>query len=126
MCKDSSYTNVNIFLIFAVPLIIAGSLMVGLIGTAFYVTEKHDENVYKPTMCFVKNYTIIQDTCVRQNCQGVGSGEHCSTEYYTCDTALYTVVYNTSDGREIESSTKATGGPAADSVSTLAEFEIMK
>jgi hypothetical protein len=126
MCKDSSYTNVNIFLIFAVPLIIAGSLMVGLIGTAFYVTEKHDENVYKPTMCFVKNYAIVPDTCVWQHCQDVGSDEQCSTQYYTCDTALYTVVYNTLYERQTESSTKATGGPGADSVSALVEFEIMK
>jgi hypothetical protein len=126
MCKNSLSYSVKFYLSIAITIIIAGSIVVGSIGAASYVSEKHDENVYKPTMCFVKNYAIVPDTCVWQHCQDVGSDEQCSTQYYTCDTALYTVVYNTLYERQTESSTKATGGPGADSVSALVEFEIMK
>jgi hypothetical protein len=113
-------------LCFSILAIIA-SIIVGSIGAGYYVPEKHDETVYKPTMCLVTNYTIVVSNCTRQNCHQVGFNQQCTTESYTCEWAMYTVVYNTSDGREIElDTTTTTGGPGADSVSILAEYETMK
>ena len=44
-------------------LLVTMSAIIGIIGTVLYVSEKNAEATYKPTMCFVKNYTIIQQTC---------------------------------------------------------------
>jgi hypothetical protein len=107
-------------------LVIITSIIVGSIGAAYYVSEKRDESVYKPTMCFVKNYTLIKKTCASQNCEQTEFGQECTTTYYSCDETWYTVVYNVSDGREIQSSGFWTNGPGANSVSIQMELETMK
>lgn len=93
--------------------ILITSIILGSIGASSYVTDKHGESVYKPTMCLVEKYTIINETCSSSTCYGLGS---CFTNYYSCNTPLYTVGYNVSDGREVESTIKGRDGPGADSV----------
>jgi hypothetical protein len=95
--------------------IIIASIIVGSIGASSYVKEKYDESVYKSTMCFVANYAITTYKCSRQECQAFN--QQCTTVYYTCYLEIYTVIYNVSDGRELQSTIKTTGGPGSQSVS---------
>ncbi len=126
MSHDSRCERYIGCILFLLMLIIIASIIVGSIGAASYVSEKHDESVYKPTMCFVKNYTLVESKCSTQNCQSSGFGQQCTTDYYTCYLVMYTVIYNISDGTEFESTITATDGPGAQSVSMLIESEIMK
>ena len=103
---------ISFFLIFV-------SIMIGSIGTAFYVSDKHGELVYKPTMCFVKSYATIIETCSQQNCNRELGTSVCTTDYYPCSKSMYTVAYNVSDGREVISTIISTDGPGADSVSPM-------
>jgi hypothetical protein len=96
--------------------IIIASIIVGSIGAASYVKEKHDESIYKPTMCFVENYTITDSTCSKQQCNSNGFGQTCTNVYYTCPIELYIVMYNVSDGRQIQSDIKTKDGPGPNSV----------
>lgn len=105
----------------AIALIIVGST-----GAVIYASEKHDESVYKPTMCFVKDYERDKNTCSSASCKRIGRRKSCITRYYTCYTEVYTVIYNISDDRTIESTTKGSGRPGKNSVSTLFEFEAIR
>lgn len=99
--------------------VIVASIIVGSIGAAFYVSDKHSESVYRSTMCFVKSYTTITDTCSDQDCDTTETGTTCTTNYYQCTIPMYTVVYHILDGREIESTIIGADGPGANSVSFI-------
>jgi hypothetical protein len=101
------------FLLFVLTI---GSGIVGIIGSVKYVSDKHDESVYKPTMCFVKNYTLTEITCSGEDCSSSGS-QSCTTHYYSCNIELYTVLYNVSNNGAIQTTTDASNGPGSSSVS---------
>jgi hypothetical protein len=84
-------------------LIIIASIIVGSIGASSYVQEKHDESIYRSTMCFVTNYTITEYTCPTQTCYSSGYSQQCTTVDSTCYLNIYIVIYNVSDGRELQS-----------------------
>jgi len=112
----------NIRCLFISPVlcfVIFASIIVGSIGAAFYVSEKHSESVYKSTMCFVKSYTTFTDICSEEYCSGAESNTACTTNYYQCTKSRYTVVYHVLDGREIESTIIGADGPGANSVSFI-------
>ncbi len=48
-CCDICFVLIDPFL----RMFMFASILVGIIGTAKYVPEKHDESVYKSTICFV-------------------------------------------------------------------------
>lgn len=98
------------------------SILVGIIGTAEYVPEKHDESVYKRTTCLVKNYTRFGKICSSQSCTGSGSDEICTTDYYTCHVEVYTVLYNVSSLGTIETSFVSSDGPGSNSVRITLRF----
>jgi hypothetical protein len=93
-----------------------GSAIVGIIGTANYVSEKRAESTYKETMCFVTNYTVINKTCSSETCSGSGIFRTCRKKYYSCNTESYTVKYNTSNGQTIGSTVNGSAGPGPNSV----------
>ena len=117
MSKSSDSKSCGGCIVLFLCMIIVASIVVGSIGAAFYVTEKYDESVYKSTMCFVRNYTMVESSCSRQDCYSNGFSQSCATSYYACYILAYTVIYHTTDGRELESTTTATGGPGMQSVS---------
>lgn len=102
-------------------ILLLGSVIVGIIGAVKYVSEKHAESVYKPTMCLVKNYQVNRKTCTTQDC----NGRSCTTRTYSCDEEFYTVRYIVSNGQTIETTFEASDGPGSNSVSTLLEPETM-
>lgn len=86
-------------------------------GSKYLLNRKHTEPTYKRTMCFVKNAIIVTSNCSIQKCQTGEANTHCYTEYYTCYNETYTVIYNTTDGRELESTLTITDEPKAQLVS---------
>ncbi len=89
-----------------------------IIGTAVYVTKKRDESVYKPTRCFVKNYTFFGKICTSRSCADSENSQICSKSYYLCNEEFYTAIYNVCNGRTIETVFEASDGPGPDSVGT--------
>jgi hypothetical protein len=108
MLKYSYYKICFIGAVCISILIIIASITIGSIGAKTYASIRHDQFIYKPTMCFVENYTIILGRCRR-----------------ACYKELYTIIYNVSNGREIESTTIDTNGPGENSVSAMLESETM-
>jgi competence protein ComGF len=80
-------------------------ILIGSIGTVFYAKEKRDQSTYKPTMCFVENYSLVESKCQKQECHS-GFINACQTNYYTCNLNAYTVIYNVSDGRITQTKTR--------------------
>lgn len=97
-------------------LLVTMSAIIGIIGTVLYVSEKNAEATYKPTMCFVTNYTLIQQTCSKRSCTGTGIFRTCKTDYYPCNKQSYRVTYNVSSGDILETTLNATDGPGPNSV----------
>jgi len=102
----------------SVGLVVVWALVV-IIGPAVYVTKKRDNFFLKPTMCFVKNYTFFGKICTSKPCDGSGNCQTCSKSYCSCNEEFYTVIYNVSNGRAIETPFEASDGPGSNSVDTL-------
>jgi len=92
------------------------SAIVAIIGTVGYVSEKHVESTYKGTMCFITNHTVINKTCSSETCSGFGIFRTCTKKYSPCNTESYTVKYNTSNGKTIESTVNGSAGPGPNAV----------
>lgn len=116
MSKNSCSTTCQVLTYVLSFCIIIASIVIGSIGAALYVKEKHAESIYKLTMCFVDNYTSVESQCARQVCQSAGFNTQCTTTYYTCYIDTYTVIYNASDGTQLQSITTAENGPGSNSV----------
>jgi hypothetical protein len=113
MFRESCWNKYRGHIIFILSvLIIIPSIIFGSIGAWAYVKLKHDQSVYKPTMCFVKNYTITESKCPTESCSW-----GCTTVYEPCYLEIYIVIYNVSNGRELQSTIKTTDGSGPHSVS---------
>jgi hypothetical protein len=88
-------------------------LCIGIVGTGMYFSERNAESVYKPTSCFVKNYTRIEKKCSKQSCTGSGNRKTCRTKYYSCHEHFYALLYNVATDREI-AVFEGTDGPRPD------------
>jgi hypothetical protein len=95
MSRESCWNTSWLCILFLLFLIMPTSIIFGSIGVSSYVTEKHDQSVYKSTICFVTNYTITEQQCLIQT--GFVGGS------YTCYLQIYIVSYNVSNGRELQS-----------------------
>jgi hypothetical protein len=75
-------------------------------------------------MYFVKNYTFFGKICTSKPCDGSGNCQTCSKSYCSCNEEFYTVIYNVSNGRAIETPFEASDGPGSNSVDTLVKVTI--
>jgi hypothetical protein len=115
MFHASSPTSFGEFLSTPVVGIFIASIVFGSIGTSYYISEKHNQSIYKPIICFIHSYSLVESQCPTQNCSGEFIPS-CTTIYYTCHLDTYVVIYNVSDGRQIQSTSTAKDGPGPKSV----------
>lgn len=94
-CSDTCHAILKILSVeFAI-----GCIVMGSIGAAYYVRDKHDETVLKSTLCYITNTYI--DSSDSTDADG----------HTTCISyRVFLVQYNTSDGQKINS-TISNGSP---------------
>jgi hypothetical protein len=91
-------------------------IIIGSTGLSLYISEKHNQSIYKPTVCFVQNYSLVESQCLTEKCSG-GFLSSCTTIDYACDLHTYVIIYNVSDGRQIQLTKREKDGSGSKSVS---------
>jgi low temperature requirement protein LtrA len=92
MPKKSSEVSLGQCLWIVLCFILMISIVIGSVGTAFYVKEKYNQSIYKPTMCFVQNYSLIESKCPKQECSSSSFSQSCTTVYYISNLDTYVII----------------------------------
>jgi hypothetical protein len=75
------------------------AIIIGSTSTYNYAQQKQYQSSHKPTACFIKDYSLVQSNCLKKECK------LCRKISYICYLRKYFIVYNVSNGRQIQSTT---------------------